>query len=55
MKENQLVTNPKTKPPDPDKPLVCVWKDGEETWVELVSDRADGITEADFEFAKPAK
>ena len=45
-----LITNPKTEPPDPSGRYVPVMgTDGQEQWVELVSD-ADDTVDADFDF-----
>jgi hypothetical protein len=46
------VQHPKTSPPDANKPYVCfAGPDGKEQWIEMASDAADGVTDADFDFA----
>lgn len=48
----QLITNPTTKPPDPNKPYIPVLVDGEEVWFEVSEDGQDGITARDYDFKR---
>jgi hypothetical protein len=49
--EITFVDKPKTSPPDPNKPYMCVaGPDGTEQWLLLGTDAGDGVTDADFDF-----
>lgn len=48
----QLITNPTTKPPNPNKPYIPVLVDGKEVWFEVSEDGQDGITARDFDFGR---
>ena len=47
----KLIANPKTSPPDKNKPYIAVEVDGQEKWF-LLSDEAADVTDGDFDFAK---
>ncbi len=55
MTKVTFVRDPKTEPPDPNKPYVCFLVNGEETWLLLATDAGDGITDSDFDFPEPAE
>lgn len=50
----QIVTNPKTSPPDKNKPYIPLLVDGKEVWYLLQADEAD-LEPGDFDFAKGKK
>lgn len=51
-----IILNPKTPPPDKNKPYLAVrGPDGKEQWLLLSSDNQDGVTAADFDFEQGKK
>ena len=51
MTTGQLITDPKTDPPDPNMPYIAVeGPNGEEVWYLLATDAGDGVTDKDFDF-----
>lgn len=53
MEEVSWVSAPKTEPPDADQAFVPLAdEDGQEKWVLLATDTADGVTDADYAFNK---
>ena len=53
--EVKLVQKPKTRPPGNGSYLAVEGPNGEEQWLQVATDAADGVTDADFDFAKGKK